>query len=172
MLWFAMLIIFYLIIKQYVAPSEQLVESLYDKPTLVYGVFLISEVVFGIIPPEVFMIWSLHGGATEFYALNVLLLSLISYGAGVSGYFIGVSFSSLEFFKTYEAKYLHQYKRNLRRYGGYLVVAAAMTPLPFSAVAMAVAVFQYPFKYYLFYSFTRFLRFSIYGYIIWQANVL
>lgn len=172
MLWFAALLVIFLLIKQFYSPSDQWLDSMYDQPYLVYSVFLFSEVVFGIIPPEVFMIWSLHGGATDSYVLNVLLLSMISFGAGISGYFIGASLRSVQFFKTIEEKYLFEYKRNLRRYGGFLVIAAALTPLPFSAVAMAVAVFRYPFKYYVFYSLTRFLRFAIYGYFIWQANVM
>jgi len=153
-------------------PSEELLEAVYNMPVLVYSIFLVSEVVFGIIPPEVFMIWSLHGGATEVYSINVALLSVVSFGAGVSGYFIGASLRKVHFFKRIEERYLHQYKRNLRRYGGYLVIAAALTPLPFSAIAMAVAIFRYPFKYYFIYSLSRFVRFAVYGYIIWQANAL
>jgi len=37
---------------------KEIMGPLYERPTIVYGIFLISEVVFGIIPPEFFMIWS------------------------------------------------------------------------------------------------------------------
>jgi len=172
MIWFAVLIIAFIAAREYLNLNPAWIEAMYDRPSLVYTIFVLSEVVFGIIPPELFMIWSLKGGLTELYAVNVLFLSLLSYGAGVLGYFIGSKMRKIPLLQRFEEKYLLQYKSNLRRYGGYLVIAAALTPLPFSAVAMAVGVFKYPFKYYVFYSLTRFLRFGVYGYIVWQANTI
>jgi len=172
MIWFAVLILIFVAAREYITLNPSWIEAMYDRPILVYTIFILSEVIFGIIPPEIFMIWSLKGGLTDYYILNILFLSVLSYGAGVLGYFIGSSCSVLPLFQTFEEKYLAQYKPNLRRYGGFLVIAAALTPLPFSAVAMAVGVFKYPFKYYLFYSLTRFLRFGIYGFIVWQANAI
>lgn len=171
-LWFAGLVIIFLIVKEYFGPSDHLLERIYEMPILVYGVFLFSEVVFGLIPPEVFMIWSIHGGVSDYYAVNVALLSFISFGAGIAGYFIGSSMRRFEFFKHIEENYLVKYRKNLRRYGGIVVITSALTPLPFSAIAMAVAVFRYPFRFYFFYSLSRFLRFAVYGYIVWQANAL
>lgn len=172
LLWFAILVVFFLIIKEYLSPSDHWLQSIYEMPILVYSVFLFSEVVFGIIPPEVFMIWSIHGGLFESYSGDVAFLSTISFGAGILGYYIGASLRGLAFFKRIEEKYLVQYRRNLRKFGGFLVITAALTPLPFSAIAMAVGVFKYPFKFYFLYSLTRFVRFAVYGYIVWQANAL
>ncbi len=172
MVWFAVLILMFIAAREYLNLNPAWIEALYDKPVLIYTIFIFSEVVFGIIPPELFMIWSLHGGLTDYYVVNILFLSVLSYGAGILGYFIGSSCRALPFFHAFEEKYLIQYKSNLRRYGGFLVIAAALTPLPFSAVAMAVGVFKYPFKYYVYYSLTRFLRFGVYGFIVWQANTI
>ena len=108
-----------------------------------------SEAVFGIIPPEVFMIWSIHGGAFDSYVLNVVLLSVVSYGAGIFGFFVGSKMRGYSLFIRIKETYLDKYQKNLKRFGGILVVTAALTPLPFSAVAMAVAAFRFPFKYYV-----------------------
>jgi len=170
MVWFVALILIFIAAREYLNLNSEWLKELNDRPVLIYGIFIFSEVIFGIIPPELFMIWSLNGGLTDYYIVNILFLSGLSYGAGLLGYFIGSSCRVLPVFQTFEAKYLTQYKQNLRRYGGFLVIAAALTPLPFSAVAMAVGVFKYPFRYYVLYSLTRFLRFGVYGFIVWQAN--
>ncbi|MDH5475275.1 MAG: hypothetical protein OEX22_06255 [Cyclobacteriaceae bacterium] len=170
LVWFVGLVIIFVIVKQIFGPTEHWMEPVHNKPLLVYSIFLISEVVFGIVPPEVFMIWSIHGGISDSYIINVAFLSVISFGAGISGYFIGASMRGLPFFLHIEEKYLLQYRKYLKRFGGILVITAALTPLPFSAVAMAVAAFRFPFKYYFIYSLSRFVRFGVYGYIVWQAN--
>lgn len=172
LLWFVGLVVIFLLIKEYLGPSDHWLQSIYEMPILVYSVFLFSEVVFGIIPPEVFMIWSIHGGLFDSYTADVFFLSCISFSAGISGYYIGASLRGLSYFQRIEENYLVKYRRNLRRYGGFLVITAALTPLPFSAIAMAVGVFKYPFKFYLLYSLSRFVRFGVYGYIVWQANAL
>lgn len=161
-----------MLIKKYLDPNDHWLQSIYEMPILVYSVFLFSEVIFGIIPPEVFMIWSIHGGLFDSYSGDVVLLSTISFGAGICGYYIGAALRGLAFFKRIEETYLTEHRRNLRRYGGFLVITAALTPLPFSAIAMAVGVFKYPFKYYFLFSLSRFVRFAVYGYIVWQANAL
>lgn len=170
LMWFAILILVFIAAREYLNLNPAWIEALYDRLVLIYSIFIFSEVIFGIIPPELFMLWSLKGGLTDYYVVNVLFLSVLSYAAGVFGYFIGSSCRVLPLFQSFEVKYLHQYKSSLRRYGGYLVIAATLTPLPFSAVAMAVGVFKYSFKYYLLYSLTRFLRFGVYGYILWLSN--
>jgi len=171
-LWFTVLVGLFLVVKEFFGPTEIWMEPLHDKPITIYSIFLFSEVVFGIIPPEVFMIWSIHGGAFDSYVLNVVLLSIVSYGAGIFGFFIGSKMRSYSIFIRIKETYLDKYQKNLKRFGGILVVTAALTPLPFSAVAMAVAAFRFPFKYYVFYSLSRFVRYAVYGYIVWHANAL
>ncbi len=170
MVWFAALILIFIAAREYLNLNPAWIEALYDRPELIYSIFIFSEVIFGIIPPELFMIWSFEGGITDSYTVNVLFLSILSYAAGVLGYYIGSSCRVMPIFQSVEEKYLHKYKAELKRYGGFLVIAAALTPLPFSAVAMAVGVFKYPFKYYLLYSLTRFLRFGVYGFILWLSH--
>ena len=50
---------------------KEIMGPLYERPTLVFSLFLVSEFVFGIIPPEFFMIWSQrHGDLSVFMNMS------------------------------------------------------------------------------------------------------
>ena len=68
---------------------KEIMGPLYEKPTIIFSIFWISEVVFGIIPPEFFMIWSQRHGDLSIFINNVSMLMGISYVAGVLGYWFG-----------------------------------------------------------------------------------
>jgi len=173
LLWLLAFIVLFIVLKdsEYFNKAEW-IDVLSQKVGLVYLIFLISEVVFGIIPPEVFFVWSLHHGISDSYVTNVLLLSIISYFSGISGFFIGRKFSTLKIYQRIHDNFLYKYKGVLRRFSGFIVVVGAVTPLPFSGMCMLVGTINYPAKKFYLISLTRFLRFSIYGYIVWQANML
>ena len=63
--------------------------------------------------------------------------------------------------------FFREYIKTLRRYGGFLIIVAAMTPLPFSGVALIVGATGYKFPMYLLVSLTRFVRFAAYAYVVW-----
>ena len=139
-------------------------------PILVYLVFVASEVIFGIIPPELFMIWSLSNGLFDSYVLDVALLSVISYCAGILGYFIGRAMLDYKWTASFMDKYVHRYKNLLNRYGGFLIFVGAVTPVPFSAICMLMGGTQYPFNRFLLISLARFVRYALCAWVIWQAN--
>src|SRR6056297_3263358 len=68
---------------------DEYLQPLYDQPMLMYLIYTLSEIFFGVIPPELFMIWALKMGSLIVYIEIVLFLALISYGAGLVGYFFG-----------------------------------------------------------------------------------
>lgn len=173
LIWLVIIVALFILFKdnEYINNLKWL-EDLSGMQWLVYLIFLISEIVFGIFPPEFFMIWSIKNGISDFYIVELLALSLVSYGAGVLGYYLGNQFSHTELFKKIDENYLSKYKRNLRRFSGYVLFVAAVTPLPFSAMCMLVGSIQYPLRYFLLITLTRFARFFVYGYFIWQANTL
>ena len=150
--------------------TRELLEPLYNHPILVFLVFTASETVFGIIPPEVFMMWALDYGSNFDYFWIVGLLSVLSYSAGVIGFGIGRWFNYTRVYRLLRRRYLGKYARKLKEYGMFLIIVAAVTPLPYSAVSMVIGSVNYRFDRFLFYSTTRFLRFIVYGYFIWEAN--
>ncbi|MDH5400020.1 MAG: hypothetical protein OEX02_17855, partial [Cyclobacteriaceae bacterium] len=94
LIWLSVLLVVFVLLKdnEYIHNLEWLI-SVSKERWLVFFIFLTSEVVFGLIPPEFFMIWSLHHGFSDSYILNVFYLAIISYFAGVVGYFIGMTFA-------------------------------------------------------------------------------
>jgi membrane protein YqaA with SNARE-associated domain len=137
---------------------------------LLVSIFTISEIVFGILPPEIFMlIWKTKGILSE-YITNLIILTLISYAAGVLGYFIGRYFAKTEVYKKIHRRYLAEYDHKLRKFGGFLVVVGAVTPVPFSATCMLAGSVNLPLKHFLLLTISRIVRFAFYGALLWLST--
>ncbi|WP_462254148.1 VTT domain-containing protein [Ekhidna sp.] len=171
-LWLAVIVVGFIYLrKNYDFTLETVLGPVYDEPTIVYLIFLASEIIFGIIPPEFFMIWSLRNEVLTDYINNVIALSAISYVAGIIGFGIGAYLKNTRFYRLMKVRVFGKFEKHLNNYGGFLVVVAALTPLPFSGIAMLVGSVHYSFKKYLWFSLFRFLRFIAYGIVIWEANI-
>ncbi len=164
------IIIAYILLQKYTG-FEGFIDYIGQWPTLVYIVFTISEVVFGIIPPELFMIWSIKHGLFSSYMLNVLLLAVISYLAGVLGYSVGANASRIGWLEAALKRNVYRYSNTLNRFGGLLILVGAATPVPFSAICMLVGATNFPFFRFLLIATARFVRFIAYSAIIYQANI-
>ncbi len=172
-LWLAVIVIAFIYArKNYDFTLQSILGPVYDRPSIVYFIFLASEVIFGIIPPEFFMIWSLRNEVLSTYIGNIIALSAISYIAGIIGFGIGAYLKNTQFYKEMKKRVFGKFEKHLNNYGGFLVVVAALTPLPFSGIAMLVGSVHYRFRKYLWFSLLRFLRFLVYGIVIWEANIL
>lgn len=171
LLWFSLLVVAYILFKRYVDVDYlEWLSPIYEKPLYVFSIFVVSEVVVGIIPPEIFMIWSLRAGDVGIYVANVALLGVLSYCAGVIGYFIGSYLNQTQFYKTLERNFFGKYVSYLDQFGGFLIIVAALTPLPFSGICMLVGAMKYSFRKLLLFALVRFVRFSVYAYVIWGAH--
>lgn len=168
--WFAVIITVFILAEDYIQTNfEKDIEAIHDKPVLLYMIFFTSEVVFGLIPPEFFMmVWILHGVTIPVFVVNLIILTIISYIAGVIGYLIGRNFSKTPFYKRMEERYLKEYSGNLKKYGGFLVIVGATTPVPYSATCMLAGSINLDFKYFLLICITRIIRFSVYGWMVWS----
>jgi hypothetical protein len=88
--WFAVLIVIFIIFKKYVHLNfGEWLEPIFDTTWLIFAIYIFSELVFGIIPPELFMIWALRTGGIVDYTLLVLAFAVLSYLAGFLGYLFG-----------------------------------------------------------------------------------
>jgi membrane protein YqaA with SNARE-associated domain len=166
--WFAVIITAYILVQSELEVYEAQINKVGDNLPLLLSIFTVSEVVFGIIPPEIFMlIWQTKGVMSE-YIINLTILTLISYGAGVIGYFIGYYFSRAAMFKGVYNKYLKPLESSLKKYGGLLVVVGAVTPVPYSATCMLAGSVNYSLKTFLLLCITRIIRFAFYGWLVWS----
>ncbi len=171
LIWLAVIIVIFIIFKYKVDINYlNWLKPVYSNPPVVFLIFFASEVIVGIIPPEIFMIWALRNGSVSEYASLILLLSVVSYVSGLIGYFFGRYLNTTLLYRFIRMKFLKKMERMLNIYGLYIIIVAALTPLPFSGVSMLVGSVKYPLKKYIFYSLLRFARFVVYSWFIWKAN--
>ncbi|MEQ9229482.1 MAG: VTT domain-containing protein, partial [Cyclobacteriaceae bacterium] len=83
----------------------------------------------------------------------------------------GAYMNSSHVFTFFKNKIFGKFEEQFNKFGGFLVIVAALTPLPFSGICMLVGSTRYPFKRFLLFSLARVVRFTVYAYIIWQAHV-
>ncbi len=149
---------------------EEWIAKFYARPGIIYLIYSASEFLFGIIPPELFMIWAINKADALHYLFNLMFFAAVSYAMGYINFLIGQFFYKNETFKYFKQKILKDSARLVNKYGIFLIIVAALTPLPWSAISLLVGSAGYPSKRYLKYALFRFLRFALYGYIIFQTH--
>ncbi len=138
---------------------ETLLENLPDRQVLI--VFFISESFLGLVPVDLFVVW------TQKFAAPVpflALLGLLSYAGSILSYWIGRWISVRPKIKRYSEKRLTRYMEFTRRWGGAFIIVAALFPFtPFSMVVIALSLLRYPFRSFLIYALFRLIRFVAQG---------
>lgn len=173
LVWLAVIVALFVFAKHNV--DHELIlrfEPIFERTGLILLIFCVSEVVIGIIPPEVFLIWSLRSGILHDFLVYVVVLTLISYMAGLAAYFFGRYLHNTRAYRYLHDRYLAKSEKLLHEYGLYLILVAALTPVPFSGVAMLVGSVHYPVRSYVLWSLSRFLKFAVSAYVIWEANMI
>jgi len=170
--WLAVLIIAYLFFEEIVVSRNPdiWIEHFYARPLIIYMIYLGSEFFFGIIPPELFMIWAVNKGNMAHYFLNLTFFGIASYGLGYITFLIGQLINKRITFRFIRIKFLKQTWPLLRKYGIFLIIVAALTPLPWSTICLLVGSAGYPATRFLRYALFRLVRFAFYGYIIFQTH--
>ena len=135
-------------------------------PAGLLSVFFFSEVSFGFITPELLIVW-----ADETLKPNwmLALLATLSYTAGIASYFIGRFWSTRKIVRERILERNATTMDQLRRFGGLLIILAALTPLPYPIVCQLSGMNKYPFKYFVWITLVRFLRFGLYGALLFSA---
>ncbi len=133
---------------------------------LIFTTLFISECFTGLLPPDMYIIWA---NTFPHPYLIVFFLALLSYVGGMISWFIGTQIHRLKRVKLWvDVKFKEQVKL-FRRYGGLVIFISALTPLPFSPVSTVAGMIDYPFRLYWIVALSRFLRFFLYAYFIYQV---
>ena len=132
-------------------------------PIVVFLFFLLSESLLGLIPPELFILWS---SKSVFPELFLFVLATASYIGGILSYIIGMRISYFSTISKYIEVKTNHYILNLRKWGGFFIVVGALSPIPHSIVSIVSGLIGYKFKYYLLWSLFRYFRFLIYYLVI------
>ncbi len=145
------------ILKQYVQTGSR---------PFVFGLFLFSESFLSWLPPEIFMAWAQQ---FEYEYLYITILAAISYIGGINAYYIGIWIQHFPRIKKWITVKNAKIFTMIRKWGGFLIVFAAIFPLPYALTCTVAGMVDYPLKRLLLYGLTRFLRFYVYAFAVFKA---
>ena len=165
---FFLIVFFVLIIigvNYFVIDLNQMIVNITESfsPIIVFLCFLISESLLGLVPPEIFILWSSKSAQPELF---LFIIATVSYLGGAISYLIGMRISYLSTISKYIELKIQRYIVNLRKWGGLFIVVGAISPIPHSIVSIGSGLIGYRFKYFLLWSLFRYFRFAIYYLII------
>lgn len=136
-----------------------IIERLSDR--FVILLFFVSESFTGMIPVDLFVIWTQK---FESPLLWLALLGALSYAGGIISYGIGRWISRRSRIRAFTERRLSGYVAFIRKWGGAFIVIAALFPFtPFSLVVIAITLLHYPFRSFLLFAIARLFRFLIQG---------
>ncbi|MCK4991407.1 MAG: hypothetical protein KAS29_13005, partial [Bacteroidales bacterium] len=151
------------LIGKYLVDFNSFFHSFIDKLSdrFVILLFFVSESFAGMIPVDLFVIWTQKfEGPLPYLAL----LGILSYAGGVISYGIGLWISRWPKVKAFTEKRLKNYIDFIHKWGGAFIIIAALFPFtPFSLVVIAVTMLKFPFRLFLLFALTRLVRFVLQG---------
>ena len=134
-------------------------------PLNILLVFLISESLLGLVPPEIFIAWSNKMPSPILY---LSLLAALSYVGGIISYFIGRWIFTIPKVYEYMEGKMKKHLKQIRKWGGFLIIVGALLPIPYSMTSMAAGMIHYNFRNYLLFGLLRFVRFYLYAVAIFS----
>lgn len=132
----------------------------------IFSVFLASETILGLIPPDIFIAWTKN---TESPLLYLTILAFLSYLGGVIAYFIGMAIAAIPSVNNYLYGKMTKHIINMQKWGGFLIAVGALLPLPFAIACLAAGMINFSRKHFFLFALLRFGRFIIYGFVIYSA---
>lgn len=164
----AVFLILFVILDYFWLDTDAILNSLVNNysPFFILSMFFASETILGLLPPELFIAWSTK---MNLPILFLFILATLSYLGGITAYFIGKMVAKIPSIHDRLENKIAKHINNLRKWGGFFVVIGAMLPLPHAIVSFACGLIGYKFSHYAFWALFRFLRFAIYGWIIFSA---
>lgn len=162
-----LLVMLYYLVNRFIVDISMLLENATDTYSnfLIFTIFFISESFLGLIPPEIFIAWT---DKTPMPWVNLTGLALLAYMGGAVSYYIGRLFLSMPAVKRTVKMTMAKHVRNIRRWGGLMIVSSAFLPLPFSVASMAAGVIEYDFGRYLLWALSRIVRFFLYALLVYK----
>jgi membrane protein DedA with SNARE-associated domain len=171
-IWLVVIVVAFIFTEDFIEDNFQNhIDTIKESPVIMFSFFFLSEVVFGIIPPVLFMTtWKmLLNVSLAQYIIDLSILTIISFVSGVIGFYIGKNFSKTAIYRRVEERYLTQYNKQLKKYGVFLVIVGALTPVPFSGTCMLAGSVHIPMKTFILACSTRVFYFLIYGWVVWSS---
>ena len=160
---YVLIVLIGFLVEKYLIDFKQLFQGVIDhlSDRLVLILFFVSESFLGMIPVDLFVIWTQK---FEHPIAFQVLLGILSYSGGIISYGIGKWISQRERICAYTERRLAKYVEFVRKWGGAFIIIAALFPFtPFSLVVIAITLFHYPFRLFLLFALARLVRFILLG---------
>ena len=143
-----------------------------EKAIIALCVLSFAESSFFPIPPDILMIPLILKQKNKAFKI-ALLCTLFSVLGGAFGYFIGmflydtVAIPVLNYFDAMES--FENIKHMYHTYGGWIVLGAGITPLPYKLITIASGVMNMNFLLFMIISFIgRGIRFFLVAFLLWK----
>jgi len=160
------LIAIIVLVQSYLIDFDTLFKSIIKDMNLVYVfiLFFVSESILGLIPPDIFILWT---KTLAHPYLNVTLLAVLSYIGGINSYFIGRLIQKITRIKAYIIKKEEKHYKKIKKWGAWVIIIAALFPLPFAIVCILSGMVDFPVKRFLLITLTRIIRFFIFAFLLY-----
>ena len=130
----------------------------------------VADLLISPIPPDAALFFIGKSALHQDWMIWVPLLGLISTGAGVCGWLIGQKLEHLKILHRFIESFKREHKGSVKKFGFWMVVIGALTPLPFSLTCWLAGIFKLPLKTFLIAALVRVPRFVLYYWAIFFSG--
>lgn len=130
----------------------------------------VADLIISPIPPDAALFFIGKSQLHSQWMFWVPLLGMVSTSAGICGWFIGRRLQHLSFVKKFVSHFGDEHRAAIKRFGFWMVILGALTPLPFSLTCWLAGIFKLNFKTFLTASFFRIPRFVLYYWAIFYSG--
>jgi len=134
------------------------------------GVVFFADLVVSPIPPDIALFFLGRSPMHEMWYLYVPLLGVASTVAGIGCWFLGQKLEKLPVFRRIVEYYGQDYKKDAKRFGFWIVVIGALTPVPFSLTCWFAGMFRMPLKTFVKAAAVRIPRFVLYYWALFYSG--
>ena len=132
----------------------------------------VADLMISPVPPDFALAMLGRSDLHDQWMLLVPLLGLVSTLAGICGWMVGHRLKHLKFVKRMLAQFGNENRRAIRKFGFWMVIIGALTPLPFSLTCWLAGIFKLSFKNFVIAASFRVPRFVIYYWAIFYSGEL
>lgn len=126
----------------------------------------ISDLIISPIPPDAALFAISKSEMHKDWLVIVPLLGLVSCFAGMSGWLLCKKLQHIKIIERYLLYFTSEHEKSLKRYGFWMVVIGALTPIPFSLTCWIAGVINLPFRPVFIACLLRVPRFVVYYWAI------
>lgn len=121
-----------------------------------------TDLIVSPIPPDAVLFAISKSPMHQDWLILVPFLGLVSAAAGVCGWLLCKKLQHIKIVERYLLYFTSEHEKSLKRYGFWMVVIGALTPVPFSITCWIAGVINLPLRPLLMACLLRVPRFIIY----------